>query len=182
MDKLWFYTKSGSTEKLGPVPEAEIRALLGAGTLSMSDLVWSDGMSNWQPIGTVPAFRGSAPSVSAATPAGAAGLPPGLTGWMGFVGVMNIIMGSLSIFSCIGILLYGIFMIIGGIALLAAKNALAGVSEVDSSLSVFFGKLKTFVQMTGIVYIVSLIMTIVGVILWSSFVAAALASATGAPH
>lgn len=181
MDKLWFYTKSGSTEKLGPVPEAEIRALLGAGTLSMSDLVWSDGMSNWQPLGTVPAFRGSAPSASAATPAGGAGLPPGLTGWMGFVGVMNIIMGVFSALSCVGIL-SAVFMIIGGVALIAGKNALAGVTEVDSSLSVFFDKLKTFIQMTGIMYIIGLIMTVVMMVLWFSMFAAALASATGAPH
>lgn len=179
MDKLWFYTKTGSTEKLGPVPEPEIRALMAAGTLSVNDLVWSDGMSNWQKLGTVPAFRGAAPAAVGAVAARSA-LPAGLTGWMAFVGVMNVVMGIFSALSCFGIL-SGIFMIIAGIALLAGKNSLAGVTDVDDSLSVFFEKLKTFMQMTGIMYIIGLILTVVMMILWFSVFAAALAGSVG-PH
>lgn len=47
----WHYAKNGV--QLGPVEEAELRAKLDSGELSASDLVWSEGMAEWQPAGKV---------------------------------------------------------------------------------------------------------------------------------
>ena len=53
MDK-WYYSWKG--EKLGPVPLAEMQRLIEDGALEPSDLVWTSGMSEWQPAGKVPAL------------------------------------------------------------------------------------------------------------------------------
>ncbi len=47
----WHYAKSGV--QLGPVEEAELRAKLDSGELSVSDLVWREGMGDWLPAGKV---------------------------------------------------------------------------------------------------------------------------------
>jgi len=53
MDK-WYYSWKG--EKLGPVPLEEMQRLIEEGTLEAGDLVWTSGMSEWQPAGTVQAL------------------------------------------------------------------------------------------------------------------------------
>lgn len=50
MDK-WYYSWNG--EKLGPVSLAELARLVEDGALEAGDLVWTKGMSHWQPAGTV---------------------------------------------------------------------------------------------------------------------------------
>lgn len=54
-------------EQLGPFEEAEVQRQLQDGTLTCHDLVWAEGMSEWQPLHTVlPAAPGTAPTSPAA--------------------------------------------------------------------------------------------------------------------
>jgi hypothetical protein len=70
MDTLqWFYGRDGVRH--GPVSEDDLRRLAGAGELRAYDLVWRDGMPNWQVAAEVP---GLFPQASAPPPI-PAGLP-----------------------------------------------------------------------------------------------------------
>ena len=189
MDKLWYYAVSGSSEKQGPIPEDQIRALIQSGELHPNDLVWSDGMANWTALAQVTELQGAAPAdappsapMAKAFPAttqvatgGPSGIPQGLEGWMTFVGVMSIIGGVFNCLSCVGII-WGVFMIIAGTSLLGAKNALGLATGIPADLAPFFDKLKTSMQMTGIFYIIS----IVGMVIWFIFFFGGMMSALSA--
>ena len=43
----WFYARDG--ERHGPVPHDQLHRLAAEGTLRPNDLVWRDGMPQWQP-------------------------------------------------------------------------------------------------------------------------------------
>lgn len=184
MDKLWYYTQGPAQEKKGPVPESEIRSLVAGGQIASSDLLWCEGMANWAHLRDMPELLpGSAPAAAAqgGSPVMARGqtpIPQGLTGWMTFVAVMTIISGAFYCLGCIWIIV-GIPTIIAGVALLAAKNAIANLGGVDSSLALFFAKLKSFFQLTGIVYIIGFIAGIVFFILYFGVIAAAIAGQSG---
>jgi phage shock protein PspC (stress-responsive transcriptional regulator) len=47
----WFYSKSG--QKNGPVAGSVLKQLARSGDLSISDLVWREGMSEWAPASKV---------------------------------------------------------------------------------------------------------------------------------
>jgi hypothetical protein len=169
MDKLWYYAKNGSTDRQGPVPAADLHAQIAQGQLTATDLAWTEGMDNWQPLAQIEEFRPQFPTAAlAGTPshqppvhAGAAtgGIPDGLEGWMSFVGIVTIISGALYCLTCVGIIV-GIFMIMAGTALMGAKNALGLFRAVDPSQALFFDKLKGCMLWTGIFYIISIIITI----------------------
>jgi hypothetical protein len=185
MDKLWYYTQGAAQEKKGPVPEADIKSLVAAGQIHATDLLWSDGMANWAPLSALPQLQAEH-TTTLPSPAAAAAevffhqspLPEGLTGWMTFMGVMTIIAGVFQCLNCVGIIL-GIPTILAGTALLAAKNSIATVTNVDSSLNVFFNKLMTFMKLSGIVYIAAFILVIVLCILYFGVIAAAIAGKGG---
>jgi hypothetical protein len=185
MDKLWYYTQGAAQEKKGPVPEAEIKSLVAGGQIHATDLLWSDGMANWAPLSALPQLQAEH-TITLPSPAAASSqvflhqspIPEGLTGWMTFMAVMTIIMGVFQCLNCIGIII-GIPTIIAGVALLAAKNSIVNISTVDSSLDVFFNKLKTFMQLSGIIYIVSFIAMIVIMILYFGVFMAAIAGKGG---
>jgi len=86
-------------------------------------------------------------------------LPQGLLAWMSFFAIMNMIGGALNIITCVGIPL-GIFMLIGGLALMKAKSALEAVDEVPANLQVFFDQLKTFLVMMGILCIITILLSL----------------------
>ena len=184
MDKLWYYTQGASQEKKGPIPEAEIKSLAADGQILATDLLWTDGMTNWAPLSALPQLQSSSPSVATALTASPIAtlnqmpIPEGLTGWMTFIAVMTIISG---VFYCLGCIwmIVGIPTIIAGSALLAAKNAIANVGAVDASLNVFFSKLKSFMQLTGIVYIIGFIVGIVLFVLYFGVIVAAIAGKVG---
>lgn len=184
MDKLWYYTQGPSQEKKGPVSEVEIQSLLASGQIQATDLLWTDGMANWAPLSALPQLQSSLPSVATipVAPPGAMlhqmPVPEGLTGWMTFMAVMTIIMGVFQCLNCIGIII-GIPTIIAGSALLAAKNAIANVNSVDSSLDVFFNKLKSFMRLSGIIYIVSFIVMTVIIILYFGVIVATITGKMG---
>jgi hypothetical protein len=163
MDKLWFFAKDGSTDRKGPIPENELRSLISAGQIGPADLVWTEGMPSWLPLRTLPQML---PGGAAAGPTPAAPgspLPEGLHGWMVFVGIMSIFCGVLTILSCVGII-PGIFMLIAGSALVSAANALDRDAPVSPSLEIFFRKLKSFMLMSGVAYILGTVFTLVGLL------------------
>jgi len=43
----WYYSKGG--EQKGPVEQQELQRLLSTGEVQPGDLVWRDGLANWQP-------------------------------------------------------------------------------------------------------------------------------------
>lgn len=61
----WFYVQN--QQKVGPVSKEEIRALYEQGTITGTDLVWTNGMSEWKPASQVQA-RFAAPAPAAAAP------------------------------------------------------------------------------------------------------------------
>ena len=184
MEKMWFYVKEG-TDRQGPVPESELRALAEAGRVLGTDLVWADGQPDWRPMNTLPEFGGQpaasqvahAPMVAAAAaPYAGSGaeIPPGLAGWMTFVGVMNIVGG---VFTCLGGLLsiltiiipliyipMGILLILSGTALTSGKEALLRAAQFDENVELFLAKLKRYMVIMGAFYIVSIVFTVLGII------------------
>ncbi|HEY7333568.1 MAG TPA: RDD family protein [Bryobacteraceae bacterium] len=59
----WYYAEAG--EQKGPVDETSLDDLVRRGVVRDDTLVWSEGMSSWQPHGSV---RGSRAAVAAAPP------------------------------------------------------------------------------------------------------------------
>jgi uncharacterized RDD family membrane protein YckC len=55
----WYYAEAG--QRVGPIPEAEFRALCDAGKVRAEQLVWTAGMAGWQPLGTVLQPLGATP-------------------------------------------------------------------------------------------------------------------------
>jgi hypothetical protein len=86
MDKpQWYYARDGAQQ--GPVTEGELRRLAEAETLRPQDLVWRDGMPQWQPARQATPFFAAAfapppvPALAAQPPFAPPGaLPPGTYG------------------------------------------------------------------------------------------------------
>ncbi len=190
MDKLWFYAVGG-TDKQGPISESELRARLQNGSISASDLVWTDGMASWKSAGEVselttvespspfaspaPVF---APAATAQPTGSRAALPEGITGWMSFVAIVHIISGVIGSIGCIS-LVYTIFMILSGAGLYGARNALQNITTVDAALVPFFEKLRFSMKMLGISYIVIAVLVAISFALFGAAIIAAIASASG---
>jgi hypothetical protein len=174
MEKLWFFAQGSSSDKQGPVTETQIRALIAERKLLPTDLVWSEGMTNWIPLGRVPELRPE--PMAAAAGATSMDVPEGLKGWMTFVAIMTILGGVLQCFGCFTIVI-GIPMIIGGIALLAAKDLLPELSSNEAALGTFLLKLKSFFLTSGIVYVISLVLGVIVALLFVFGAAAGMFSA-----
>jgi len=56
-DVVWFYAKGGSRN--GPISETELLALINAGQLEGSDLVWNEQLEAWTPLRQVPRLTNS---------------------------------------------------------------------------------------------------------------------------
>jgi hypothetical protein len=48
----WYY--SSNATQMGPVTDAELRAMLASGKVSSTDMVWREGMKDWLPASSVP--------------------------------------------------------------------------------------------------------------------------------
>lgn len=70
----WYYSRGG--QQTGPVTIDQLRQMAATGQITPQDLVWRDGMAQWQPIGTLPEF-GGAPAGPAAYAQGPGQVPPG---------------------------------------------------------------------------------------------------------
>lgn len=65
MSGSFYYTKNGS--QFGPASEEEIRRLVGSGAVGGQDLLWTEGMASWQPIGASQ-FAGFLPALAQGMP------------------------------------------------------------------------------------------------------------------
>ena len=186
MEKNWYYSADGQA-KIGPVPEHELKRLFTGNQIPASTLVWSEGMANWVTASNVAALRASAEPVGSAPvakfgvaptsilPPAADELPAGLSGWMTFVAIMHIIGGAFACLSCIG-LIYGIPMIMGGTALLGAKNLLVTMPSVDANALPFLEKLRSSFKLTGWSYILMMIFTVIMLVVYVGILATVFAS------
>ena len=50
MDRLWYYTKRGSTEKFGPFTDAELVQFIKQEILCKDDYIWMPDLKNWLEI------------------------------------------------------------------------------------------------------------------------------------
>ncbi|MBV9762660.1 MAG: RDD family protein [Acidobacteriaceae bacterium] len=57
----WYYAVAG--ERVGPIPDADFRALCATGHIGPENLVWRPGMPDWQPLGLLQ--NSAAPSTPA---------------------------------------------------------------------------------------------------------------------
>lgn len=65
---VWFYAKGGSRN--GPISESELRALIHAGQVEGTDLVWNEQLESWTPLRQIPRLATSpAPAPAPAQPA-----------------------------------------------------------------------------------------------------------------
>ena len=172
MDAQWYYARNG-TDRLGPVSESEIHALVAQGQIRPDDLLWREGMPAWAALKTLSVFQ--APVVPDASVVAKVAIPGGLGGWMAFTGVINILVGLLSVFTCFA-LPTGILQIIGGAALLSGSSILARMPGIDPEWLPFFQKTKTFFLMTGIGTLVAVAMTLLVLVLGLGLGAASVAS------
>jgi hypothetical protein len=53
-DVGWYYAVNG--QRQGPVPFDQLRQMTTAGQVAHADLVWHEGMADWQPAGSIPAL------------------------------------------------------------------------------------------------------------------------------
>ena len=109
-------------------------------------------------------------------PAAMATVPPGLPGWAGFTGVMTLINGVLSCLSCVGII-WGIPMIIAGIALMGLRTSLQGVQSVDPALRPALERMKTYVVAIGWTFIIGLVVAGTALLFYAGLIAAAITAA-----
>ncbi len=95
------------------------------------------------------------------------------TGWIRFFGIIQIIMGVLSILSCIG-LLYGWLFIWAGAILMKASNAgeQASVSRSETALVEYHSHVQKFFKLMSIALIITLIVSIIIVVVYFLFFAA----------
>ncbi len=60
-------------KQTGPFPLEQLKAMAASGELLPTDLVWTEGMANWEPASTIPGlFQAAAPAVAPVTV-----MPPG---------------------------------------------------------------------------------------------------------
>lgn len=52
--RQWHYASKG--QRVGPIDEDMLRTHIQTGTVSLQDLVWTEGMTDWAPVGSVPEF------------------------------------------------------------------------------------------------------------------------------
>lgn len=161
---------------MGPVDAETLRAMRASGDLQPNDLVWREGLSDWTPISSQPELAAPLePSAAPVEQPPPIGMPPNLGGWLRFVGIMSILAGIMYCASCFGIL-WGVLLIIGGVALLGARRSLEGIPSIPPSFIPFMEKLHTFFLVTGITYIIMLVGFVLVMIFYGGILIAAIAA------
>jgi Interferon-induced transmembrane protein/GYF domain 2 len=69
----WYYSKNGT--QLGPVEENVLRAKLASGEVAMTDLIWREGLPDWQPAARVQELGVAGPPAMAPAPGGVTASP-----------------------------------------------------------------------------------------------------------
>jgi len=168
----WYYVISKTRERSGPHDESFVRAKFIAGEIAPETLVWHDGLANWIPASQVFSAL-QAPSGTD----GKVTLPDGLRGWMTFIGVMTILGAVLP-----SVVLFGLPLLLAGLALLGARSALDRAPFISPDLVPFFTKLRSFFCCWGWTYILGLFLVVVGLLVYSGIAIWALSSGQAAPH
>jgi len=142
-------------QKQGPASEEELREWIAQGQLKSNDFVWSEGMSNWAPAGSIPELASlfaSNPGVPPTVPSGA----PGGTYLQSHRGRAILTLGILGMVICI---------ICGIIAWVMGNNDLR---EMDAGRMDPAGRGMT--RAGRICGMISVILTVVGLGLYILFV------------
>ena len=71
---VWYYAKDRVQH--GPVSETQVKELAQSGRLAPADLVWREGMPQWQPAGRLPFLFPPRPDGPPPLPPGPPGYPP----------------------------------------------------------------------------------------------------------
>ena len=181
MQRSWYYSKD-RTERQGPVSTEQLRALIRQGAVAPDTLVWAEGMTDWiaasstpellSPESPVPAPQAGSTEAEASSPVL---IPPNLGAWLRFVGIMSILMGIVYCASCFGIL-WGVLLIVGGVALLGARSALEQITAVPAEFIPLLDRLNTFFLVTGIAYIIMLVGTALVFVFYGGLMIAALSN------
>jgi hypothetical protein len=166
----WYYVNSKTRDKCGPHDEATVRAKFIAGELAPAALVWHDGLINW-----IPAREAFAALQAPAGSEGKVPLPGGLRGWMSFTGILTLLA-----FLPSALLLYGLPMLLAGVAALGARAALNRTPFVSPDLLPFFTKLKTFFACWGWMYILGIFLAILVLLTYAAIALWTLSSGTPA--
>lgn len=170
MERLWYYTVNGR-EQRGPISEDELRARFQAGEIAPTELAWTEGMTDWEPLSSRPDLRASPkpaapplpdPPAATVTSFGAppesrpAAQVPAFGGWLTLVGVTNIILGVLAVLTCFG-LPVGILLIIAGSSALGAKTALDTIRTTTPELAAVLAKFKTYFALMGVIVLLNIL-------------------------
>jgi len=129
----WYYSKNGA--QLGPIGSAEMQSKLASGDISPTDLVWREGMADWQPAGQVaelqaliapPAERPSSETPTAPAAPYAAPVPVVVTGPPSQgLAIASLVCGILSLVTwclwCLSAPLALVAVVLGHVALGRAK-------------------------------------------------------------
>jgi hypothetical protein len=166
----WYFVNPKTREKVGPNEEAHVRAKFIAGELPPHTLVWHDGLANW-----IPASQAFAALKAPAGSEGKVPLPDGLRGWMTFIAIMMILSALLP-----SVMLFGIPMLVAGIALLGARAALDRAPFIAPDMLPFFSKLRTFFCCWGWMYIIGAFLAVLLLLLYVGVVFVALSSGDSA--
>ena len=76
-EQTWYCVQRG--QQAGPITEQQLRDLLTAGQLAMTDLVWKPGMTNWQAAGATGEFA----AIAAPPPSPVGVVPPQAVAYQG---------------------------------------------------------------------------------------------------
>jgi len=52
-DDLWYYIHPAHQEPIGPIAGEQLRAMAAENKISKRTLVWTEGMDNWQELGSL---------------------------------------------------------------------------------------------------------------------------------
>jgi hypothetical protein len=158
----WFYTRGG--QQAGPVSLDQLRQMAASGQITPADLVWREGMANWQPMGSVPELGGAPAAPAPAAPYGQphgtpvppypvqmpyGQAPPGYSG-LAIGGFVCSLLGLL----CFGPLFGIIAIILGGIALSGMNRVGNPKGKGLAIAALIIGVLDIVFGIVGIIYFV----------------------------
>ena len=69
-DEQWYYAQQG--QRLGPVATTALQGMLAQGTVSAADMVWREGMADWQPAANIQGLFAAPASYAVAPPGNSA--------------------------------------------------------------------------------------------------------------
>lgn len=151
-DQEWYYSAEG--HQLGPVPFAELQALVQNGTVRADDMVWTADFADWKPASAVPAlwptpdvvpYEGAIPPPPRVSP-GPSGRPATTTSTMAAV---SLALGVLSFVTC-GCLLSIPGAICGHMALAQIKRE---PERLDGAQMALIGLALNYLNMVLIAFV-----------------------------